>query len=46
VLIFRGSGSRTFSSGYTIEAIRSRLEERTFEKFLNRWRTSPAPRSR
>lgn len=36
VLIFRGSGSRTFSSGYTIEAIRSRLEERTFEKFLNR----------
>jgi enoyl-CoA hydratase/carnithine racemase len=36
VLIFRGSGSRTFSSGYTIAAIRSRLEERTFEKFLNR----------
>ena len=36
VLVFRGSGSRTFSSGYTIEAIRSRLEERTFEKFLNR----------
>ena len=36
VVVFRGSGSRTFSSGYTIEAIRSRLEERTFEKFLNR----------
>ena len=36
VLVFRGSGSRTFSSGYTIEAILSRLEERTFEKFLNR----------
>jgi enoyl-CoA hydratase/carnithine racemase len=36
VLVFRGSGSRTFSSGYTIEAIRSRLEERTFERFLNR----------
>lgn len=36
VLVFRGSGSRTFSSGYTVEAILSRLEERTFEKFLNR----------
>jgi enoyl-CoA hydratase/carnithine racemase len=36
VLVLRGSGSQTFSSGYTIEAIRSRLEERTFEKFLNR----------
>ena len=36
VLLFRGSGSRTFSSGYTVEAILSRLEERTFEKFLNR----------
>lgn len=36
VLVFRGSGARTFSSGYTVEAILSRLEERTFEKFLNR----------
>ena len=36
VVVFRGSGSRTFSSGYTVEAILSRLEERTFEKFLNR----------
>jgi len=36
VLVFRGSGLRTFSSGYTIEAIQSRLDERTFEKFLNR----------
>jgi enoyl-CoA hydratase/carnithine racemase len=36
VLVLRGSGSRTFSSGYTVEAILSRLEERTFEKFLNR----------
>ncbi len=36
VLVFRGSGPRTFSSGYTIEAILSRLDERTFEKFLNR----------
>lgn len=36
VLVLRGSGSRTFSSGYTVQAILSRLEERTFEKFLNR----------
>ena len=43
VLVFRGSGSRTFSSGYTIEAIRSRLEERTFEKFLNRLENFPRP---
>ena len=36
VVVFRGSGERTFSSGYTVEAILSRLEERTFERFLNR----------
>ena len=35
-VVFRGSGPRTFSSGYTVEAILSRLDERTFEKFLNR----------
>lgn len=43
VLVFRGSGPRTFSSGYTLEAIRSRLDERTFEKFLNRLETLPRP---
>ena len=43
VLVFRGSGSRTFSSGYTIEAIQSRLEERTFEKFLNRLESLALP---
>lgn len=43
VLLFRGSGSRTFSSGYTVEAIQSRLDERTFEKFLNRLENLPRP---
>ena len=43
VLVFRGSGSRTFSSGYTVEAIQSRLDERTFEKFLNRLETLARP---
>ncbi len=36
VLVFRGSGSQTFSSGYTVEAILSRLKERAFERFLDR----------
>ena len=36
VLVFRGSGNQTFSSGYTIEAILSRLKERAFERFLDR----------
>lgn len=43
VLLFRGSGSRTFSSGYTVAAIQSRLDERTFEKFLNRLENLPRP---
>ncbi len=36
VIVFRGRGERSFSSGYTVEAILSRLEERAFEHFLNR----------
>src|SRR5690606_1801618 len=36
VVVFRGSGSQTFSSGYTVEAILSRLKERAFERFLDR----------
>ena len=36
VIIWRGRGERSFSSGYTVEAILSRLEERAFERFLNR----------
>src|SRR5690606_34770651 len=36
VPVFRGSGDQTFSSGYTVEAILSRLKERAFERFLDR----------
>ena len=41
VLLWRGSGERSFSSGYTVEAILSRLQERAFEAFLNRLETFP-----
>ena len=41
VLVWRGAGNRSFSSGYTVEAILSRLQERAFEPFLNRLETFP-----
>jgi enoyl-CoA hydratase/carnithine racemase len=43
VLVFAGSGPKTFSSGYTLQAIRERLDERTFESLLDRIETLPLP---
>lgn len=43
VLVMRGSGQRTFSSGYTVDAILTRLHERSLEAFLNRLEQFPKP---
>jgi enoyl-CoA hydratase/carnithine racemase len=42
VLIITGVGERTFSSGYTIQAIRGHLDDR-FEKLLDTLETLPLP---
>ncbi|HYF59632.1 MAG TPA: enoyl-CoA hydratase/isomerase family protein [Burkholderiaceae bacterium] len=42
-LVFEGTGTRTFSSGYTLQAIASRLEERAFEGLLDRVETLRLP---
>lgn len=43
VVVIAGNGPKTFSSGYTLQAIRERLDERTFEKLLDRIETLPLP---
>lgn len=43
VLVIAGNGPKTFSSGYTLQAIRERLDERTFEKLLDRIEALPMP---
>jgi enoyl-CoA hydratase/carnithine racemase len=42
VLVLTGSGDKTFSSGYTIDAIRSRLDG-SFERMLDRLEAMPLP---
>jgi enoyl-CoA hydratase/carnithine racemase len=42
VLVITGTGERTFSSGYTIQAIRDRLDDR-FERLLDTLETLPLP---
>jgi enoyl-CoA hydratase/carnithine racemase len=43
VVVFAGNGSRTFSSGYTLQAIARRLDERALEGLLDRIETLPLP---
>lgn len=43
VVVFAGSGPRTFSSGYTLQAILDRLQERALEGLLDRIETLPLP---
>lgn len=43
VLVFAGNGPKTFSSGYTLQAIREKLDERTFEALLDRIERLPLP---
>jgi enoyl-CoA hydratase/carnithine racemase len=43
LVVFAGSGPRTFSSGYTLQAIRERLQERALEGLLDRIETLPLP---
>lgn len=42
-LVITGSGERTFSSGYTLQAIVERLHERAFEAFLDELEAMPLP---
>jgi enoyl-CoA hydratase/carnithine racemase len=42
VLVITGTGERTFSSGYTIQAIRDRLDDR-FERLLDTLESLPLP---
>jgi enoyl-CoA hydratase/carnithine racemase len=42
LLVLTGIGPKTFCSGYTIDAIRSRLDER-FERMLDRIESTPLP---
>ena len=42
-LVFAGSGPRTFSSGYTLQAIAARLDERALEGLLDRVERLPLP---
>lgn len=42
VLVITGAGNKTFSSGYTIQAIREQLDDR-FESFLDTLETLPLP---
>jgi len=42
-LVFAGSGPRTFSSGYTLQAIAARLDERALEALLDRIERLPLP---
>jgi enoyl-CoA hydratase/carnithine racemase len=43
VVVFAGNGPKTFSSGYTLQAIREKLDERTFEALLDRIERLPLP---
>ena len=43
VLVIAANGSKSFSSGYTLQAILERLQERAFESFLDRLETLPLP---
>lgn len=43
LVVFVGSGPRTFSSGYTLQAILGRLHERALEGLLDRIETLPLP---
>jgi enoyl-CoA hydratase/carnithine racemase len=43
VLVIASNGSKSFSSGYTLQAILERLQERGFEAFLDRLETLPLP---
>ena len=42
-VVFAGSGPRTFSSGYTLQAIVGRLDERALERLLERIEHLPLP---
>src|SRR3972149_4466534 len=42
VLVITGAGNKTFSSGYTIQAIREQLDDR-FESFLDTLESLPLP---
>ncbi|MFZ4756583.1 MAG: enoyl-CoA hydratase/isomerase family protein [Burkholderiaceae bacterium] len=42
-LVFAGSGVRTFSSGYTLNAILDRVADRSFETLLDRIESLPLP---
>jgi enoyl-CoA hydratase/carnithine racemase len=42
-VVFAGSGPRTFSSGYTLQAIIERLDERALERLLDRVERLPLP---
>jgi methylglutaconyl-CoA hydratase len=41
VIVLTGTGNKTFSSGYTLDAIVGRLQERAFESFLNTLEACP-----
>jgi len=43
VVVIAGNGPRTFSSGYTLQAIARRLDERGLEHLLDRIETLPLP---
>jgi enoyl-CoA hydratase/carnithine racemase len=43
VVVFAGHGPRTFSSGYTLQAIRATMTGRQFEGLLDRIETLPLP---
>jgi enoyl-CoA hydratase/carnithine racemase len=43
VVVVAGTGGRTFSSGYTLQAIAGRLDERALERLLDRIETLPLP---